>query len=692
MSDRLPVRKDLLALTPEGIASLANMGLVKRAQRELAEGAGPALSCEADGTVVGTWADATVARLVPGKSFVDCPCSCGAQAVCRHRIAVALAYPAWHATQTAAGVSPETEGEAALAGRSPESPRAEPPWSPADITDEALLHAMGERMLSRARAVLRSSTLVTLDFASPPTARLPACTVRFLVPMDVAYARCDCAAAGACEHQALAVWAFRAGGLGDAVVLLGGRPGAAMNDLSLEDTLAPLLRPLLVEGLGHAPPHAAATATARVALDRRGARWLVGLVNELEQALEGWHARSSLYGAMQVRRLVVEAEARVRASIGTSELPPAYVLGEGEASETLLDHVRLVSLGARLRADGDTRYAQVFLADADTSTVLVLNKTWHGVKDDGEGLARKSVATRVSLQQLACGQVVSKAVTRRANRSVEIGGARAALTSVTPQRGDWGALPAPLMIRDLAAFRVNASARPPVFLRPRVLAENVHVIAVSEVARLVYRAAEQTLEADLVDAEGNLFTATVTHRSVAPFAIDAAAAAFQGPVRFVAGELGRGTNGAPVLEVLAIAGETLVVPDLAAKPLAPGAPPGAPPGNPPGDSPGDPPGDWLVVQRGGSRGGPTDVLSEARVRTGGLLDELLHAGLRLPPMGLVSRVSAHGGWLSDLGLTGLGGLVTGLGASLAMRDAEASRLLWLETALFGALLDAAEGA
>ena len=36
-------RKDLLALTPEAVAALANLGLVKRAQREIAEGNGPVL-------------------------------------------------------------------------------------------------------------------------------------------------------------------------------------------------------------------------------------------------------------------------------------------------------------------------------------------------------------------------------------------------------------------------------------------------------------------------------------------------------------------------------------------------------------------------------------------------------------------------------------------------------------------------
>src|SRR6516225_4249639 len=92
-------RADLLALSPESVAALSNLGLVKRAQREIASGEGPDLSEDEDGVVTGSFKDGTVARLVPGKSLRDTPCSCGAVAVCRHRVAVALAYPAWHASQ-----------------------------------------------------------------------------------------------------------------------------------------------------------------------------------------------------------------------------------------------------------------------------------------------------------------------------------------------------------------------------------------------------------------------------------------------------------------------------------------------------------------------------------------------------------------------------------------------------------------
>ena len=666
------IRADLLALTPEAVASLCNMGLVKRAQRELAAGTGPALVCDDDGTVVGTFPDAVVAKLPPGKAFVDCPCTCGATGVCRHRVAVALAYAPWQAAQAAqaavaasgadadAGDAADVDPDAADAT---DAPAADAPWSPGEIGDAPLLQALGERRLARARLLMRSPMLVTLESASPPTARLPSCTVRFLVPRDVAYARCDCVEPGACEHLALAVWAFRQA-TRDGVMVLGGPAGATgrLTDGQLQgltDTVDTLFRPVLLDGLGHAPPNPAAFATGRARLEAAGSRWLVGLCVELERALEGYHARSALFGVTQLRSLHVEAEARLRTAASGAELPPAYVLGLGEASETQLDHVRLVSLGARVLADGETRHVQIFLADPDTATVLVLGKTWHACADDGPTLAGKTIAPKLTVRQVAHGQVVSKAVTRRANRSIEIAASRAVLTSVTPQRGEWGSLPAPLLTPVCASA---ADTGPPAFLRPRVLAENVHAIAVGEVLGVRYRAGEQTLEADLLDTAGSHFLARVSHRSVSPHAIDAAREAFSRPVAFVSGELSGGAD--PVLEVLAIAGESLVVPDVAGPVMAGAAAGEMPIFGPPG----------------------ADPVSRGRSKTEGLLDELLHAGVRATPAPLVARVAAHAAALDDVGLRRLSARCGALAAALQVRDADAAVRAWRETALFAALL------
>ena len=59
-------RTDLLALTPDTLAALANRGLVKRAAKDLDAGAGPDLEVTGDHTVHGRFPDGTETRLPPG--------------------------------------------------------------------------------------------------------------------------------------------------------------------------------------------------------------------------------------------------------------------------------------------------------------------------------------------------------------------------------------------------------------------------------------------------------------------------------------------------------------------------------------------------------------------------------------------------------------------------------------------------
>ncbi|HNH50495.1 MAG TPA: hypothetical protein PKY30_25915, partial [Myxococcota bacterium] len=136
------MRADLVALSPEAVAALSNMGLVKRAIKEIGEGKGPLLSESADGVVEGRFQEAgkeVVARLIPKKTLKDCPCTCGAPTVCRHRVAVALAYRAWIEAAPAADVSAASEPTSSTADTS--APAAvssenstESPSSPKGIT------------------------------------------------------------------------------------------------------------------------------------------------------------------------------------------------------------------------------------------------------------------------------------------------------------------------------------------------------------------------------------------------------------------------------------------------------------------------------------------------------------------------------------------------------------------------------
>jgi hypothetical protein len=60
------VRTDLMELGPDALTALANPGFVKRAQKDVAAGALPALRQDSDGTVHALFADAVQTSMPPG--------------------------------------------------------------------------------------------------------------------------------------------------------------------------------------------------------------------------------------------------------------------------------------------------------------------------------------------------------------------------------------------------------------------------------------------------------------------------------------------------------------------------------------------------------------------------------------------------------------------------------------------------
>ncbi|MBX3249172.1 MAG: hypothetical protein KF901_18480 [Myxococcales bacterium] len=619
------MREDLYALTPEAVAALANVGLVKRALRELEAGQGPSLTEESDGTVIGTFPDGVVARLVPGRPLRDVPCSCPAMGVCRHRVATALAYRAF-----ASSASGAHEG-----AREPDFE----PWSPGEL-DDAALATLGRRPLEEARAARRRGVVAVVRRprpSEPATVELPSCTVRFLVPRELAYARCDCRVGIGCAHVALAVWAFREADTRDREALeqtveVRDARAEAVDESPLEVAVS-LARHLVVDGVANAREALGQRfALARSELGARGWLWPESALEALEASLARYRSRSARYTPEDVLDLVVELEARRRAvarSAGVA-LPAAHVLGKGERHETALDHLRLVGLGARGVSEGTTRGVEVLLADPDTGAVLVHTKSWDFAADAEvpsiSELGRRRAAG-TSLAQLAAGQVVTRAAKRRANRAVLFGNARGA-TSVTPQVGDWDRLPAPLRAESVAALLRERETRPPHALRPRVLADDVYVLPIAGVDDVRWDPATQRLVAVARDLEDTLVLVVREHRAHAPDAEDVLAAALSGRFgapRYLAGEV-HVRGGAVFFDPTAVVAGEVIVPELRAweprdgerAPIARGAlPPDA--------------GDELERARGllaeGVQLGLRDLSGAARARLGELSRALERGGL-----------------------------------------------------------------
>jgi len=642
------MRTDLLGLTTDSLAALTNRGLVKRAAKDPA----PEVRTDADGTVHGSFPDGRATTLPTGGLDVA-RCTCGATGVCRHVIAVILAYqrlPAKIAEE--ADTAPEETGPAPL------------PWSPGQVTDDELTAKIGARLMAAARRTWRSGFTARVRRATPadpvPEVELATATVRFLAPGDLGFVHTDTVAGSRDDVIALAVWAFRIAderhpGLPDVRIDVGGEAEAGTGS-GLERALD-LAGAVLREGAAHLGQGLDATiADVQRHLDAAGLRWPLLAVGDLAEQLASYRDRGAHYRPELLASHIAELHARHRAVTRPDATLRGSVLGTAEAAETPLRRARLQSLGCRIRGFGDQRTAEVYLAHSDSAMVLVLRRQWDG-DDDGAALAGRRIATS-TLAALATGTLVTESAVRSASRTVRLSTERISKTTVSPSRGDWGELPSSLLVTDLAALSRELDALPLRPIRPRVEAELVRVVAVARVEAVTYAPGDQRLDAVIVDQAGNTATVRATHTGAAPGRLDALATALageEGELRYVSGVVGR-TAGGVVIEPVGLAvGGRVVVPDL----------------QPAGGS------GTLVVAEDVRH----EPLTAALIDTRDLLAEVAHHGLSHLPPTYDDRLAAAARRLTVLGLHRIAQAVTAFAATRTHDSDEAAERAWIDAYL-----------
>ncbi|MEU4240117.1 hypothetical protein [Actinoplanes sp. NPDC026619] len=612
------MRPDLLALTTDTLAELTNRGLVKRAARE-ADREPPAISEDPDGTVHATAPDG-ITTVLPRGGLAAGKCACEAPGLCRHLLALVLTYQQQHQSAAPGDVV------------GPPSPApADHAWSPGEFTEAQLVARIGERAVGAARRVERAGYVARVHRGRPgdpvPTVELPTATVRFLVPGDLGFARTDAVAGVRDDVIALAVWAFRAAdeqtpGEGDVQVQVGG--GAAAGGGAGLDRAVALAGLVLREGAVHLGAGIGAEVTSvRRELEAGRLRWPLLAVEDLVGQLDAYRERSARYRPEALADHVAELFARHRAAGAGGASLVSRVLGTDEASETPLRRARLDGLGARVSVAGEERVVDVFLAHADSGTVLVLRRAYAS-DEAGPRLGERRVAG-VSIRALASGVVVTESAARSASRTVRLGARRLSRTEAMATRGSWDELPRALVADDLAALAAELGALPPRPIRARVEAELVRVVPVAEVRSISYAPGAQRLDAVIADGNGTTATITATHAACAPGRLDGVAEALSGEVRFVAGSVRRGGGGVVIDPIGFATGDGVLVPDLA--PATHGADP-----RPLPDATADPLGHALdealtllaeVTHRGLLHTPPT-----MGGRLGGAADRLARTGLR----------------------------------------------------------------
>ncbi|WP_369273178.1 hypothetical protein AB5J55_27395 [Streptomyces sp. R11] len=680
MTQPTTIRTDLLALTPQTLASLANRGLVKRAEKDLAAGSGPEVTVTDDGTVRGRFPDGTDTALPPGLGLDAADCGCAATGVCRHRIGLVLAY------QRTAASAPEADSPAAKAEFVD--------WTPAEFDDAALTAALGRAALSAAQRVKDRGYVARLHrptAADPePRVELPTCTVRFPVPHELGYALTDASAALRGEVVTLAVWAFRAADGTDGAkpaeatataksaagpltpatkaaattatptnpqpteVSVGAHTPTATAQLTegpLRTALA-LADDLLLDGVQQAGPvFAGSLARARESLTAASLHWPAGAVAELREQIDAYATRGTHYEAERFALLLAELHARHRAA----GHDPVGVLGTTEAPETPLRRVRLMALGCRIGGTARDRTAETYFAHAEAGIALVLRKRWELTEDQsltGHELAGRRLLGS-PLRTLAAANVVSEHTSRAADRTVSISRGRIAATSVTPLGSAWRELPGSLLLRDTAGHLRAAGERPPRLIRPRVEAESVRVVEVAAVESVGYDPAAQRLEAVVRDPAGNEILVRAAYNPLCPGGLDALAAALgDEEVHGVSGMLNR-AHGRIVLDPLAVlTSKGVIIPDLA-----------------PGE------GDTTLAM---ARARPTDPITTALESALTALAQAAHHGLRRLTTPARTRLTDSAAALQRAGLHTAARLVRDLDTTLHRDGATAAVPAWVD--------------
>lgn len=671
-------RADLLALTEDALVSLTNRGLYKRAVKEIAAGTGPGVVEDAD-AVRGTFPDGIVCALPPG-GLEAADCGCGASGPCRHVVAVVLAY------QAAA-----TDGTEEFEQ-----------WSPAEFTDAELEALLGKRNFATARRRLAAGYLARVHTATEtepvPWVELPNCSVRFLVPHELAYARSD--VRDTKEGIALAVWAWRAwtargeegedrhfavGGeqerdpesppagspadepevtaaadptagaastVADAVGSSGaGAPSPIPESLASAVDLAADIFLVGVSNLaaGFTPR----LARVRRDLDSANLRWPLLATEDLADQLTAHADRAARHQQVLVADLLAELVARARVAGSALGQPRSRVLGTDEAAEVALRRLRLTALGCRVQAVGEDRRALVFLADPAAGIVLTLDGRYQDAATGADLAGRRLAGSTVGV--LAGGNVVTETAHRRADRRLRLAVNRVARTTVSQSGGAWSHLPGSLLAGDLDALAAEFDRLPPRLVRPRVDAEDVRVVEIGGVEHVGYEPGSQQLVAVVTGTSGGSALVVSEYRPVAPAALDALAQALTQEPRYISATVRRGRGGLVLTPVAVVAGNRVVVPDLASGDGSAGLDDGAAP--------------------------LPDRLTAAIEGAFAVLAELAHRGARHLPASFADRLESTAGRLDSAGLGRCAADVRELSRLLGPDPGRAAFEAWADAAI-----------
>ncbi len=510
------MRQDLLVLTAEDLATISNRGTVKRATKELSKGNVQVEIEELEGNGLRfTWSDDVICTFAQDVVVKDAECTCPATGMCRHIIRSVLSYQEWAVEHTSSG--PEaTQGEDAPPTEEIISADELKPWNPGDFTDEQIAKEFNATKLRKARKMYRDGLVTELLRSTKPQARFHKLghTLRFQVPNDFRYSRCDCAEEAPCIHVPLAIWAFRELNSEQRA----GFVTTAASEEPRADDLLDATEDKLVELLQHG-----FTGTPKAAFDRFKQLehqlhetefvWPATILQDIRQQYDYYSDHDARFSPIYVADLIGEFLIRSDALRADDvPIPRLFIRGSVDDTKSKLGQTRLVGLGCTVIHRKRSVIIQALLQDSATGKVMALGNEFKNPEDDAvippsfSELGKKLLVKGRDIASLGSGQLVLKKADLHPDHHIELGRSPA---SAYPQNFAWEQLPSPVFVEDFDEVRARLATLPPASLRPRRVGEDFHVVPIAKVENASFSVRDQAVIATLVDQLGN--TAHLQH-------------------------------------------------------------------------------------------------------------------------------------------------------------------------------------
>jgi hypothetical protein len=199
------------------------------------------------------------------------------------------------------------------------------------------------------------------------------------------------------------------------------------------------------------------------------------------------------------------------------------------------------------------------MQDVDSGGVVAVSREFSDPAKDSKDapkdfhqLAASPLFRGISLAALGAGQLLLQGGKRAPNHQLLVGRAKA---SLNPQNYSWQMLRSPLLAEDFAEVRARLGSLPPASLRPRYLAEHLHVLPIDGVESAEFDEANQSIEIMVRDRRGEI--ARVHHpyqwrgREGCEALLDALHAVQAGTasLRFIAGQVKSAATGLTIYPI-----------------------------------------------------------------------------------------------------------------------------------------------